>query len=74
MFCAGSICQTATLYIEGAGKERIQKRFEEQIQIFLKNDMDLLIAEVNEINALEVNILLLCDLFGPSRRNILCSA
>jgi len=69
VFCAGSICQTATLYIEGAGKERIQKRFEEQIQIFLKNDMDLLIAEVNEISALEVY-----DLFGPSSRNILCSA
>ena len=65
MFCAGSICQTATLYIEGAGKQRIQKRFDEQIQIFLKNDMDLLIAEVNKINALKVNIHLLCDLFGP---------
>ena len=73
MFCAGSICQTATLYIEGAGKQRIQKRFDEQIQIFLKNDMDLLIAEVNKINALKVNIHPLCDLFGPSRSNILCS-
>ena len=46
MFAAGSICQTAKLYVNGAGKEKIQKRFEEQIQIFLKNDMDLLIAEV----------------------------
>ena len=48
VFCAGSICQTARLYAEGAGKERIQKRFEEQIAIFLKNDMDLLIAEVSK--------------------------
>ena len=46
MFAAGSICQTAKLYVNGSGKEKIQKRFEEQIQIFLKNDMDLLIAEV----------------------------
>ena len=46
VFAAGSICQTAKLYVNGAGKEKIQKRFEEQIQIFLKNDMDLLIAEV----------------------------
>lgn len=48
VFCAGSICQTARLYAQGAGKERIQKRFEEQIAIFLKNDMDLLIAEFFE--------------------------
>ena len=48
VFCAGSICQTARLYAQGAGKERIQKRFEEQIAIFLKNDMDLLIAEVSK--------------------------
>ena len=47
VFSAGSICQTARLYAQGAGKERIQKRFEEQIAIFLKNDMDLLIAEVS---------------------------
>lgn len=48
VFAAGSICQTAKLYVNGAGKEKIQKRFEEQIQIFLKNDMDLLIAEFFE--------------------------
>jgi len=47
MFSAGSICQTARLYAQVAGKERIQKRFEEQIAIFLKNDMDLLISEVS---------------------------
>ena len=46
VYCAGSICQTASLYAEGAGKECVQKRFEEQIQIFLRNDVDLLIAEV----------------------------
>ncbi|KAK2560387.1 Betaine--homocysteine S-methyltransferase 1 [Acropora cervicornis] len=48
VYCAGSICQTASLYAEGAGKECVQKRFEEQIQIFLRNDMDLLIAEFFE--------------------------
>jgi len=47
VFSAGSICQRARLYVQGAGKERIQKRFEEQIAIFLKNDMDLLIAEIS---------------------------
>ena len=46
VFCAGSICQTANLYARGAGKERIQKRIKEQIEIFLKNDLDLIIAEV----------------------------
>lgn len=48
VFSAGSICQTARLYAQGAGKERIQKRFEAQIAIFLKNDLDLLIAEVSK--------------------------
>ncbi|CAH3128816.1 unnamed protein product [Porites lobata] len=48
VFSAGSICQTATLYMHGAGRNRIQERIEEQIQIFLKNDMDLLIAEFFE--------------------------
>ena len=46
VFSAGSICQTAKLYADGAGKELIQKRVKEQIEIFLKNDLDLLIAEV----------------------------
>lgn len=48
VFCAGSICQTARLYTQGVGKERIQKRFERQIAIFLENDLDLLIAEFFE--------------------------
>ena len=46
VFCAGSINQTGTLYAGGAGKDDIQKRFDAQIQIFLKNDLDFLIAEV----------------------------
>lgn len=48
VYSAGSICQTAKLYTQGAGKEHIQKRFEQQIEIFLKNDLDLLIAEVSK--------------------------
>ncbi|KAJ7340115.1 hypothetical protein OS493_002841 [Desmophyllum pertusum] len=48
VFSAGSICQTAKLYADGAGKELIQKRVKEQIEIFLKNDLDLLIAEYFE--------------------------
>ena len=43
---AGSICQTASLYTNGAGKEVVMKKFREQIQIFLQNGVDLLIAEV----------------------------
>ena len=44
---AGSICQTAFLYSSGAGKEVVMKKFREQIQIFLQNGVDLLIAEVS---------------------------
>ena len=43
---AGSICQTASLYTSGAGKEKVMKKFREQIQIFLQNGVDLLVAEV----------------------------
>ena len=43
---AGSICQTAYLYSSGAEKEVVKKKFREQIEIFLENDVDILIAEV----------------------------
>ena len=43
---AGSICQTASLYSRGAGKKVVMKAFREQIEIFLQNNVDLLIAEV----------------------------
>ena len=51
---AGSICQTAFAYTSGAGKEAVQKQFQNQITIFLKNDVDLLIAEVSEICLLDI--------------------
>ena len=44
---AGSICQTASLYSSGAGQKVVKEKFREQIEIFLQNDVDLLIAEVN---------------------------
>ena len=47
---AGSICQTAGAYASGAGKEAVQKQFQDQIAIFLKNDVELLIAEVSEFS------------------------
>jgi len=45
-FVAGCICQTSSLYSSGAGKEAVMKKFREQIESFLENDVDLLIAEV----------------------------
>lgn len=42
---AGSICQTASLYLSGAGKDVVTKTFRRQIEIFLQNGVDLLIAE-----------------------------
>lgn len=41
----GGVCQTPT-YLSGKGKEACQKEFEKQIEIFLKNDVDFLLAEV----------------------------
>ena len=43
---AGCVCQTAYLYSHGAGKKVVTKKFKEQIEIFLENDVDILIAEV----------------------------
>lgn len=45
MVCGG-VCQTPT-YLSGKGKEACQKEFERQIEIFLKNDVDFLLAEVS---------------------------
>ena len=42
----GGVCQTPT-YLSGKGKEACQKEFEKQIEIFLKNDVDFLLAEVS---------------------------
>ena len=45
MVCGG-VCQTPT-YLSGKGKKACQKEFERQIEIFLKNDVDFLLAEVS---------------------------
>lgn len=42
---AGNICQTPS-YMSGLGKEAVQREFQEQIDIFVKNDVDFLIGEV----------------------------
>ena len=51
---AGSICQTASLYSSGAGQKVVKEKFREQIEIFLQNDVDLLIAEVFPVCFLSV--------------------
>ena len=43
---AGSICQTAGLYSRGAGKKVVMDKFREQVDIFIQNNVDLIIAEV----------------------------
>ena len=45
----GGVCQTPT-YLSGKGKEACQKEFERQIEIFLKNNVDFLLAEVSGNN------------------------
>ena len=45
-YFAGSICQTSSLYSSGAGKSVVMKKFREQIEIFIKNNVDLIVAEV----------------------------
>ena len=47
MYFAGCINQTAFLYSQGAGKDVVMKKFREQIEIFLQNNVDLIIAEVS---------------------------
>ena len=54
---AGSICQTASLYSSGAGKKVVQEKFKEQIEIFLQNNVDLLIAEVNIVETASASIM-----------------
>lgn len=49
-YFAGSICQTAFLYPQGAGKKVVVKKFRDQIEIFLQNDVDLIIAEVSSLH------------------------
>jgi len=34
-------------YLTGLGKEEVQKEFKKQTDIFVKNDVDFLIGEVN---------------------------
>jgi len=43
---AGNISQVPA-YLKGLGKEAVQKEFKKQTDIFVKNDVDFLIGEVN---------------------------
>ena len=43
---AGNICETPS-YLSGLGKEVVQNEFQQQIDVFVKNDVDFLIGEVN---------------------------
>ena len=43
---AGNISQVPS-YLMGLGKEAVQKEFKKQTDIFVKNDVDFLIGEVN---------------------------
>ena len=42
---AGNICQTPS-YMSGHGKDVVQKEFQKQIEVFVKNDVDFLLGEV----------------------------
>lgn len=46
-YFVGSICQTGFLYLQGAGKDVVMKKFREEIEIFIQNDVDILIGEVS---------------------------
>ena len=46
-YVAGCICQTAVLYSQGAGKDVVMKKFRNEIEIFIQNNVDILIAEVS---------------------------
>ena len=41
----GGICQTPS-YLSGKGKEAVQAEFRKQIQVFITNKVDFLLAEV----------------------------
>ncbi len=45
---AGNISQVPA-YLEGLGKEAVQKEFKKQIDIFVKNDVDFLLGEVKYV-------------------------
>lgn len=42
---AGNFCQTPS-YMSGLGKEVVQQEFKKQVDVFVKNDVDFLLAEV----------------------------
>ena len=56
VYFAGCINQTASLYSQGAGKDVVMKNFREQIEIFLQNNVDLIIAEVSCLLHLNLNL------------------
>ena len=47
VYFAGCINQTAFLYSQGVGNDVVMKKFREQIEIFLQNNVDLIVAEVS---------------------------
>ena len=44
---AGNLSQTPS-YMSGLGKEVVQREFQKQVDIFVKNDVDFLLGEVRE--------------------------
>ena len=61
---AGNISQVPS-YLMGLGKEAVQKEFKKQTDIFVKNDVDFLIGEVNMFY-FYVTSLLSIHLYGNS--------
>ena len=47
VYFAGCICQTGSLYSQGAGKDVVMKKFRKEIEIFIQNNVDILITEVS---------------------------
>ena len=41
----GGVCQTPT-YLSGQGKEAVQAEFRKQVEVFVANKVDFLLAEV----------------------------
>lgn len=71
MVCGG-VCQTPT-YLSGKGKEACQKEFDRQIEIFLKNDVDFLLAEVCEcVNIVCENLTSIFYKNNAGIRNLFC--
>jgi len=46
-YFACSICQTGFLCSQGAGKDVVMKKFREEIEFFIQNNVDMLIGEVS---------------------------